>query len=300
MTATVAIVGPTASGKSELAVELARRVDGEVINTDSMQLYVGMDIGTAKLPEAAWGDVPHHLLDVWPVTHTATLAEFQRLAIAAIDDVQRRQRVPLLVGGSGMYVQAVVDRWSIPGTDPEIRARLEAELADVGPMALHERLAALDPQAAAQILPSNARRTVRALEVVEMQGEFAAQLPEPQPNSDVRIIGLDVPREVLDERIAARVDAMWRAGFVDEVKRLAMQGLAEGVTARRALGYAQILRMLSGECSEDEAREQTVAATRRFVRKQQSWFRRDPRIQWLSYDDPDLLERARTVVLSTA
>lgn len=300
MTRMVAIVGPTASGKSELAVDLARSIGGEVINTDSMQLYVGMDIGTAKLPESVWGDVPHHLLDIWPVTHTATLAQFQRLALNVVDDVQRRGRVPLLVGGSGMYVQAVIDRWSIPGTDPEIRARLETELADVGPMALHERLASLDPEAAAQILPSNGRRTVRALEVVEMQGEFTAQLPEPQPNGDVRIIGLDVPREVLDERIAARIDAMWRAGLVDEVTGLVALRLAEGVTARRALGYAQILRMLAGECTEDEAREQTVAATRRFVRKQQSWFRRDPRIQWLPYDDPDLLELARTVVLSTA
>ena len=300
MSRTVAIVGPTASGKSELAVDLARRVGGEVINTDSMQLYVGMNIGTAKLAESAWGDVPHHLLDIWPVTHTATLAEFQRLALAAIDDVQGRGRVPLLVGGSGMYVQAVVDRWSIPGTDPEVRTRLEAELAAVGPTALHERLASLDPEAAAQILPSNGRRTVRALEVVELQGAFTAQLPQPQPNSDVRIIGLDVSREVLDGRIAARVAAMWQAGFVDEVKSLVAQGLTEGVTARRALGYAQILRMLDGECTENEAREQTVTATRRFVRKQQSWFRRDPRIQWLAYDEANLLERATTVALSTA
>jgi tRNA dimethylallyltransferase len=289
---TVAIVGPTASGKSDLAVELARRIGGEIVNTDSMQLYVGMDIGTAKLAEAEWRGVPHHLLDVWPVTYTATLAEFQQLALDAIDDISSRGRTPVLVGGSGMYLQAVVDRWEIPGTDPEVRAELETDLARLGAQALHERLSQLDPEAAVQILPSNGRRIVRALEVVQLQGQFTASLPKPSLDADVCLIGLSVPRDALDERIELRVDRMWEQGFVGEVRALTDQGLADAVTSSRALGYAQVLRYLTGECTEDEAKQQTVAATRRFARRQESWFGRDPRINWLAYDAPNLVDQA--------
>jgi tRNA dimethylallyltransferase len=285
----VAVVGPTAVGKSDFAVELALSLAGgdgkvgdgaEVVNADSMQVYRGMDIGTAKLDEAARRGVPHHLLDIWPVTRTATLAEYQQLALAAVADITARGRVPVVVGGSGMYVHAVVDRWDIPGTDPEVRAALDAELAATGPEVLHARLAELDPAAAIAILPTNGRRIVRALEVVALRGSFSATLPTFDPNPDLQLIGLRAPREELDERIRTRVDRMWEAGFVDEVRALAAEGLREGRTASRALGYAQVLSFLARECSEAEAREQTVIATRRFARRQESWFGRDPRIEW--------------------
>lgn len=296
MTPDVAIVGPTASGKSELAVAVAHRLSGEVVNTDSMQLYIGMDIGTAKLPESEREGVPHHLLDVWPVTYTATLAEFQQLALNAMADIRKRAKRAILVGGSGMYIQAVVDRWKIPGTDPAVRTQLEAELHAEGAQHLHDRLTAVDPQAAAAILPSNGRRLVRALEVVALEGTFAARLPQPAAASDVVLVGLEVPRDELDVRITDRVDRMWEKGLVAEVRSLVDAGLSRGVTARRALGYAQVLRMLAGECTEEEARLDTVAATRRFARKQQSWFRRDPRVQWLRYDRTDLLDQVMEVV----
>jgi tRNA dimethylallyltransferase len=280
MTRCVAVVGPTAAGKSDCALDLAETLGGEVVNADSMQLYRGMDIGTAKLPVAERRGVPHHLLDIWPVTRTATLAEYQRLALEVVDDIVGRGRVPILVGGSGMYVHAVVDRWDIPGTDERVRERLDAELAAVGPEALHARLAERDPIAAAAILPTNGRRIVRALEVVEMRGSFSATLPRFEPNPDWQLIGLRVTRDELDDRIARRVSHMWDAGLVDEVRGLEREGLREGRTASRALGYAQVLDVLAGECSEVEAREETVRATRRFARRQESWFGRDPRIEW--------------------
>lgn len=280
MTRCVAVVGPTAAGKSDCALDLAETLGGEVVNADSMQLYRGMDIGTAKLPVAERRGVPHHLLDIWPVTRTATLAEYQRLALEVVDDIVGRGRVPILVGGSGMYVHAVVDRWDIPGTDERVRERLDAELAAVGPEALHARLAERDPIAAAAILPTNGRRIVRALEVVEMRGSFSATLPRFEPNPDWQLIGLRVTRDELDDRIARRVSHMWDAGLVDEVRGLEREGLREGRTASRALGYAQVLDALAGECSEDEARDETVRATRRFARRQESWFGRDPRIEW--------------------
>jgi tRNA dimethylallyltransferase len=276
----VAVVGPTASGKSDLAIGLARERDGEIVNADSMQLYQGMDIGTAKLTPEERRGVPHHLLDIWPVTRTATLAEYQELALAVVDDIARRGRTPIVVGGSGMYVHAVVDRWDIPGTDPELRAQLEADLERHGPDALHERLAQADPAAAIAILPTNGRRIVRALEVVAMRGSFSAQLPTFEPNPDLELIGLRMEREQLDGRIEQRVDRMWRQGFVDEVRTLEGEGLRQGLTASRALGYAQVLAFLSGECTEAEARDDTVRATRRFARRQESWFNRDPRVQW--------------------
>ncbi|MCZ3390244.1 MAG: tRNA (adenosine(37)-N6)-dimethylallyltransferase MiaA [Actinomycetia bacterium] len=283
--ALIAVVGATALGKSDLAVELALAgaasgSGAEVVNADSMQVYSGMDIGTAKLTEPERRGVPHHVLDVWPVTKTATLAEYQRLALAAIEEIRARGNLPIMVGGSGMYVHAVVDKWDIPGTDPEVRSGLDAELVRVGPEVLHQRLAELDPAAGIAILPTNGRRIVRALEVVAMRGSFSAQLPSFAPNPDVRLIGLRAPRPVLDERIQQRVDRMWQQGLEDEVRGLERAGLREGRTASRALGYAQVLSALAGECSEDEAREETVRATRRFARRQESWFGRDPRIEW--------------------
>jgi tRNA dimethylallyltransferase len=294
----VAVVGPTAAGKSDLAVELAMALGGEVVNADSMQLYRGMDVGTAKLTIAERRGVPHHLLDVLDVTEPATVAEFQQWARAAIDDCIVRRAVPILVGGSALYVRAVLDRFDFPGTDPKLRQQLEAELAAVGPEVMHGRLAERDPVAAAAILPSNARRIVRALEVIELTGHaFTASLPAKEYAYQPTVqIGLDVPRPVLDERITHRVDRMWEAGVVDEVRRLAAAGLRDGRTASRALGYAQVLRFLDGDWSEPKARAETVRATRRFARRQDSWFRKDPRISWLPYDAADRLARAVALV----
>ncbi|MFM9444817.1 tRNA (adenosine(37)-N6)-dimethylallyltransferase MiaA [Streptomyces acidiscabies] len=279
----IAVVGPTAAGKSDLGVFLARRLGGEVINSDSMQLYRGMDIGTAKLTIEERGGVPHHLLNIWDITETASVAEYQRLARARIDALLAEGRWPILVGGSGLYVRGAVDNLEFPGTDPEVRARLEEELALRGSGALHARLAAADPAAARAILPGNGRRIVRALEVIEITGKpFTANLPSHDSVYDTVQIGVDVARPELDERIALRVDRMWEAGLVDEVRALEAQGLRDGLTASRALGYQQILGALAGECTEDEARAETVRATKRFARRQDSWFRRDPRVHWLS------------------
>ncbi|RSS74790.1 tRNA (adenosine(37)-N6)-dimethylallyltransferase MiaA [Streptomyces sp. WAC06614] len=290
----IAVVGPTAAGKSDLGVALARHFDGEVVNADSMQLYRGMDIGTAKLTTEERGGVPHHLLDVWDVTVTASVAEYQRLARAEIDRLLAEGRTPVLVGGSGLYVRGALDPMEFPGTDPAVRARLEAEAAECGPGALHARLASLDPAAAAAILPSNGRRIVRALEVIEITGKpFTANLPGHESVYDTVQIGVDVARPELDERIALRVDRMWDAGLVDEVRALEAQGLREGVTASRALGYQQVLAALAGECTEDEARAETVRATKRFARRQDSWFRRDPRVHWLSGAAADRAELPR-------
>ncbi|MEU6671251.1 tRNA (adenosine(37)-N6)-dimethylallyltransferase MiaA [Streptomyces sp. NPDC046727] len=279
----IAVVGPTAAGKSDLGVFLAQQLGGEVVNADSMQLYRGMDIGTAKLTPEERGDIPHHLLDIWDVTVTASVAEYQKLARARIDALLAEGRWPILVGGSGLYVRGAVDNLEFPGTDPEVRARLEEELALRGPGALHARLAAADPDAGRAILPSNGRRIVRALEVIEITGQpFTANLPGHDSVYDTVQIGVDVARPELDDRIARRVDRMWEAGLVDEVRALEAQGLREGRTASRALGYQQVLAALAGECTEAEARAETVRATKRFARRQDSWFRRDPRVHWLS------------------
>jgi tRNA dimethylallyltransferase len=287
----IAVVGPTAAGKSELSLRLAQVLDGEVINADSMQLYRGMDIGTGKLTFAERGGVPHHMLDIWDVTETASVSEYQRLARAVIADVQRRGRIPILVGGSGLYVRAAIDNLEFPGTEPALRARLEAELAALGPAVLHGKLAAADPAAAEAILPTNGRRIVRALEVIELSGRpFSATLPEYASVLPAVQLGLSVPRPDLDLRIAARVGRMWRGGLVDEVRRLAdpgvRGGLRAGRTASRALGYAQVLRFLDGEWTRAEAEDQTVRLTRRFARRQESWFRRDRRVHWLSAAEP--------------
>jgi len=278
----IAVVGPTAAGKSELSLGLALALGGEVINADSMQLYAGMDIGTAKLSPAQRRGVPHHLLDIWDVRQAASVATYQRLARKAIADIHARGRVPVLAGGSGLYLRAALDNLEFPGTDPAVRDRLEAELALAGAGALHARLAALDPVAAAAILPSNGRRIVRALEVIEVAGRpFVAVLPQYESRYAVVQLGLQVSRPELDRRIAKRAERMWRAGLVDEVAALERAGLREGRTASRALGYAQVLRFLAGEYDEDEARAQTILATRRFARRQEAWFRRDPRVIWL-------------------
>jgi tRNA dimethylallyltransferase len=292
----IVVVGPTAAGKSHLSVDLAREVGGEVVNADSMQLYRGMDIGTAKLTPAERGGVPHHLLDIWDIRQTASVAEYQRIARGAVDEILARGRVPVLVGGSGLYVRAVLDHLEFPPADPLVRERLEDELAERGPAALHDRLNRLDPGAAAAILPGNGRRIVRALEVIEVSGRpFTATLPSYESVYPAVLIGLRVPRERLDERIEARVAGMWRAGFVAEVRQLAAAGLREGPTASRALGYAQVLRFLAGEWSQQRARDETVKATRRFARRQESWFRRDPRISWLDPAEPDPLAAALAV-----
>jgi tRNA dimethylallyltransferase len=293
----VAVVGPTATGKTALAVALAHRIGAEVVNADSMQLYRGMDIGTAKPDLAEREGVPHHVLDIWQVREPASVAEYRRLARAEIDRLRAAGTTPLLVGGSGLYVRAVLDGLDFPGTDPELRARLEEELAAVGAPTLHARLAEVDPVAAAAVLPSNGRRIVRALEVVELTGgPFRATLPEPRPYYPAVVVGLDRDPAELDGRIAQRVDRMWRRGFVDEVAALADDGLREGPTASRALGYAQVLAQLDGELAADEARERTVSATRRFVRRQRSWFRRDPAVTWLDAARPDLLDAAGAVI----
>ena len=295
--AVLAVVGATAVGKSDLAIALARQLGGEVVNADSMQLYRGMDVGTAKLPVSERAGVPHHLLDLWNVRVEANVADYQRLARACIAGVRDRGLLPVLVGGSGLYVRAALDHLDFPGTDPEVRARLEAELAAEGAGALHRRLAAVDPVAAASILPSNGRRLVRALEVVELTGRpFAATLPDHRYAVPAVQLGLTLPRPVLDARIEARVDRMWQHGLVEEVRRLAGHGLRGGRTASRALGYAQVLRFLDGELTEREARDDTVRATRRFARRQESWFRRDPRVRWLDAADPELPERAVSIV----
>ncbi|MBR8743489.1 tRNA (adenosine(37)-N6)-dimethylallyltransferase MiaA [Nocardiopsis sp. MG754419] len=299
----IAVVGPTAVGKSDLAVALAERLEestgrrGEVINADSMQLYRGMDIGTAKLAEEERRGVPHHLLDVWEVHEPADVASYQAMARERVEDCADRDVIPVLVGGSGLYVRAVLDHMEFPGTDPEVRAGLEAELADVGPGLLHARLAESDPEAARTILPGNGRRIVRALEVIELTGRpFTANLPDHSSFYPCVQLGLTAPRTELDERIDLRVERMWEQGLLDEVRHLDDRGLREGRTASKALGYAQALAQLDGESTEEEAKESTAQATRRFARKQESWFGRDPRVHRLAYDSPTLVERSMALV----
>ncbi|MFF0146286.1 tRNA (adenosine(37)-N6)-dimethylallyltransferase MiaA [Amycolatopsis sulphurea] len=289
----VAVVGPTATGKTALAVRLARALGGEVVNADALQLYRGMDIGTAKAtPEERQG-VPHHLLDVLDVTETASVAAYQRDARATIERIRAQGRVPVLAGGSGLYVQAVLDDLRFPGTDPAIRARLDAEAADLGTAALHARLAERDPAAAAAILPTNTRRIVRALEVIELTGEpFSANLPKPGPaRYGTVLIGVDREPAALDERVDLRVERMFEAGLVAEVRELAGRGLREGKTASRALGYQQVLAELDGAEDFAAAAAATAQATRRFVRRQRSWFRRDKRIRWFDGGEADLAAR---------
>jgi tRNA dimethylallyltransferase len=290
----IAVVGPTATGKSDLAVALAERLDAEIVNADSMQLYIGMDIGTAKLPLEARHGVPHHLLGVWPISKSAAVAEYQQLARAAVAEIHARGRVPILVGGSGLYLRGALDRLEFPGESPDIRARLYAELEHAGAATLHARLATLDAAAAAAILPTNGRRIVRALEVIELTGRpFLATMPGFESVYDCVQLGLD--RDDLDERVEHRVHRMIAAGLLDEVRGLLPAGLRHSPTAGKALGYAQLLGCLddAGRLVRDldEAVAVTVRATRRFVRRQRSWFRHDPRIRWFDAAAPDVLDR---------
>ncbi|RZQ59944.1 tRNA (adenosine(37)-N6)-dimethylallyltransferase MiaA [Amycolatopsis suaedae] len=287
----IVVVGPTATGKTALGVELALALGGEVINADSMQLYRGMDIGTAKATAEERRGVPHHLLDVLDVTEPASVAAYQRDARACAERLLADGVVPVVVGGSGLYVQAFLDDLRFPGTDPAVRARLDAEADRAGTTALYERLTRLDPAAAAAILPSNTRRIVRALEVIEITGEpFSASMPVPgPPRYDSLVVGVDRDPAELDERVNLRVERMFAAGLVDEVRALAGRGLREGRTASRALGYQQVLEALDGDGDFAAAAVATATGTRRFVRRQRSWFRRDRRVEWFDGADPALV-----------
>jgi tRNA dimethylallyltransferase len=290
----VAVVGPTAAGKTALSLDLAEAMGGEIVNTDSMQVYAAMDIGTAKLPAGERRGITHHLLDFLSISETATVAQFQRRARAVVDDLRTSGVPPVLVGGSALYTRAVLDRFDFPGTDPAVRARYEDRLTAEGPLLLHRELAAKDPEAADRIIETNGRRIVRALEVIELTGRlFSATLPSlTYFYDDAHQVGVDIPRDVLDERIALRVEHMWEQGFVAEVRRLEAAGLREARTASAALGYQQVLALLAGELTEREAKEQTIQGTRRFARRQDSWFRKDPRITWVQWDDPDRVGKA--------
>lgn len=285
----IAVVGPTGTGKSALALDLAEQLGGEIVNADAMQLYRGMDIGTAKLTVPERRGIVHHQLDVLEVTDIATVANYQAAAAADIEAIAARGAVPVIVGGSMMYIQSLLDEWSFPATDAQVRARWEDRLAEVGVTALHGELAGVDPEAAASILNTDGRRIVRALEVVELTGRpFAASAPEiGAPRWDALIVGLDWDTEILDDRLQRRTDLMFASGLVDEVVALQARGLRDGVTAARALGYAQVLTALEAggdEAAMAEAKERTFIGTRRYVRRQRSWFRRDHRITWLAGD----------------
>jgi tRNA dimethylallyltransferase len=290
----LAIVGPTGTGKSQLALDVAERLDAEIVNADAMQFYRGMDIGTAKLPVAQRRGIPHHQLDVLDVTETATVARYQAAAAADIEAIAARGRLPVLVGGSMLYIQSLLDDWSFPTTDPSVRAKWEQRLAEIGVDRLHGELASRDPAAAASILPTDGRRIVRALEVVELTGQpFAASAPTiGTPRWDTVIVGLDCGTELLDERLARRTDTMFADGLVDEVVTLLGRGLRDGVTASRALGYAQVIADLDAGGDGEAAREPTFIGTRRYVRRQRSWFRRDHRIKWLDASAPDNADEA--------
>jgi tRNA dimethylallyltransferase len=290
----LAVVGPTGTGKSQLALDVAERLGGqggaEIVNADAMQLYRGMDIGTAKLRVAQRRGIPHHQLDVLDVAETATVARYQRAAAADIEAIVARGAVPVLVGGSMLYIQSLLDDWSFPTTDEAVRAKWELRLSEIGVDRLHAELAGRDPAAAASILPTDGRRIVRALEVVELTGQpFAASAPTiGTPRWDTVILGLDCGTELLDDRLARRTEEMFDRGLVDEVTVLLRRGLRNGVTASRALGYAQVIAALDAEGpaplsreAVEAARQQTYIGTRRYVRRQRSWFRRDHRIRWL-------------------
>jgi tRNA dimethylallyltransferase len=287
----IAVVGPTGSGKSDLAVSLALELDGEVINADAMQFYRGMDIGTAKITEAERRGVPHHLLDILEVTEEASVSRFQQQARALIADIHARGKRAILAGGSGLYVRAALDVLEFPGTDPLVRQQLETELAENGQAVLLERLRAVDPVSAGRL--SDARRIIRALEVHQLTGRpFSSFMPQREYVQPAVQIGLAVDRDVLRERLALRVHRMVDAGLLAEVQRLDARGLRQGKTASRALGYSQFLRVIDGECTPAQAAEDTIVATRQFARRQLTWFRADPRISWLDWQDPSLVAKA--------
>lgn len=290
----IALVGPTASGKTALSLDLAEALGGEIVNTDAMQVYRGMDIGTAKLPHAERRGVRHHLLDLLDVRASATVAEFQTWARAVISGLRGRGVAPVLVGGSALYTRAILDRFEFPGTDAQVRARWEAELEEIGSPRLHALLAERDPEAAARIEVGNGRRVVRALEVIELTGRpFSATLPVLSYVEPATVqIGVAIDRDVLEQRIRRRVEQMFADGFVAEVAELLERGLSEGRTAAAAIGYRQVIAHLAGEIDVDEAAERTAIATRRFARRQMAWWKDDPRIRWVEYDDPDRVATA--------
>lgn len=280
----IAVFGPTASGKSALGLALAQELGGEVVNVDSMQLYRGMDIGTAKLTPAEREGIPHHQLDVWDVTETASVARYQRDAIADVEGIMARGKTPILVGGSMLYAQALVDDWKFPPTDPAVRAKYEARRVEIGTDALHEELAQVDPAAAAIIEDKDPRRTVRALEVIELTGKpyKASQPPkDAPPRWGTRLLGLRTTADWLNPRIELRTRLMFERGLIEEVEGLQSQGLVADSTAGRAIGYAQVFQAQRGELTWNEAVERTITGTRRYVRRQRSWFNRDKRIMWL-------------------
>jgi tRNA dimethylallyltransferase len=292
----IAIVGPTAVGKTALSLEIAEKFSAEIINADAMQIYKGMDIGTAKLPLSQRRGILHHQIDVLDPIDEANVSQYQKQTREIINDLLNRKVQPMLVGGSGLYVNSVLEDLEFPGTNLEVRAKYEEILDEQGVEVLYEMLEQIDPNAAKNILPSNARKIVRALEVNEFTGKaFNAKLPEPSPIfSDVRI-ALDMPRDLLDKRISDRVHQMFEDGFVDEVKSLE-KNLRLGKTAFRALGYSQVLSLLAGEITEDEAITLTINATKKFARRQLSWFRRDPLIHWLDATSPDLFEESLRLI----
>jgi tRNA dimethylallyltransferase len=295
----IAVVGPTGSGKSDLAVHLALALDGEVINADAMQFYRGMDIGTAKITVAERRGVPHHLLDTMDVTEEASVSAFQADCRAAIRDIHGRGKRAILVGGSGLYVRAALDVLEFPGTDPGVRQRLEQEHETSGLPSLQERLQRIDPVSAGRL--GDARRVIRALEVFELTGRpFSSFMPQREYFQPAVQIGLDVDRGVLRERLAERVLKMVDAGLLEEVARLDAVGLRQGKTASRALGYAQFLKVLDGESDTAAAAEETIVATRQFARRQLTWFRADPRIHWLDWQDTDLVAKAAEICASPA
>ena len=291
MSRVIVICGATATGKSDLAIQVAKELDAEIINADSMQLYRGMDIGTAKLSVEERAGVRHHLLDVLDVTQDSTVAWYQDLARSTISEIHARGKDAVIVGGTGLYIKAILDDLNFPDTDPDVRARLEAEVEEFGSAALFARLEELDPAAALAIDRANTRRVIRALEVIEITGQpFTANLPREDSSRYPHALqfGLVMDREHLRERIDLRVNRMWDAGFVDEVDQLISNGIRSGVTAQRALGYAQIIAMRDGLMTEDEAKEDTKRASRQYARRQETWFSRDARIQWVAQHQPRL------------
>lgn len=277
----IAVVGVTASGKSDLALDIAQHLGGEIVSADAYQLYKGMDIGTAKVTASQQRGIRHYQLDQLEICEKASVAAYQKAARADILRIYERGKVPIIAGGSGLYVRAVLDKINFPGTDARVRARLEQQLAEAGPGELRRRLERLDPKAATTIEPNNLRRIVRALEVIEITGKpFTANLPDGQYFQPTLQIGLD--RADIDQRVGARTRAMFDAGFVSEVETLVTRGLLDSPTAQFATGYQQVISHLAGDISRDEAIGQTALATRQLVRKQRKWFRRDKRIHWFS------------------
>jgi tRNA dimethylallyltransferase len=292
----IAIVGPTAVGKTSLSLEIAEKLSAEIINADAMQIYKGMDIGTAKLALSERRGITHHQIDVLHPEEEANVSAYQKQTREIINDLLNKKVQPMLVGGSGLYVNSVLEDLEFPGTNLEIRAKYEEILEEQGVEVLYEMLERIDKEAAQNILPNNARKIVRAMEVNELTGNnFNAKLPEPSPVfSDVRI-ALDMPRDLLDARIAERVHQMFKNGFVEEVKSLEPK-LRKGKTALRALGYSQVLSLLNGEITEQEAITLTINATKKFARRQLSWFRRDPLIHWLDATSPQLLDQSLRLI----